>query len=317
MAAFSGLRASFRSGVVREPDFEESDVTAMGDPYVVYLRYRLLPTADETEFQAESLDLDTPDFSLHVGREGEGIHGPFAAVSTRPADGRPANLRVRTDIEAVLTFKKQHRSEQAARAAVRSFLEAWELDEVLRAPGKRPRFELEFAGSLIVDRGPPPGEEATYSVSGCGSFYVRPPNQKVVIEKFPEPPTQLQVDAHAKSLWRRWSRYLEREDTLSAAAYACLTYVETHLGPGEREAAKRLAVSRPVLRTIRQLSSTIGDDATARKFGSGARRQHTDAEVAFLEAAVTVLIRRVAEVAAAGDAASLAAIDLSDLPSRH
>jgi hypothetical protein len=138
----------------------------------------------------------------------------------------------------------------------------------------------------------------------------------VVVEKFPEPPTHLEVDAHTKTLWQRWSRYVAGEDTLPAAAYACLTYVETHFGPGGRDAAKRLAVSRGVLRGIRQLSSTIGDDATARKFASGTRRQHTDAEVAFLEAAVTVLIRRVAEVAAAGNASSLPAIDLSDLPRR-
>jgi hypothetical protein len=94
--------------VVREPDFEEpdDDVAAMGDPQVIYLRYRLIPTADETEFSAEALDVETPDFSVHVGREGEGIRGPFARVSARPADGSAHEPRVRPDIEAVFTFKK-------------------------------------------------------------------------------------------------------------------------------------------------------------------------------------------------------------------
>jgi hypothetical protein len=64
MAAFRVARTLVSGNpVVREPDFEEPDaVAAMGDPQVIYLRYRLIPTADETEFPAESLDVETPDF---------------------------------------------------------------------------------------------------------------------------------------------------------------------------------------------------------------------------------------------------------------
>jgi len=190
--------------VLREPNFEESDaVAAMGDPHVVYLRYKLTPTAVETEFHAESLDLETADFSVHVEREGEGIKDPFFAVSTRRADAPAHELRIRPEIEAVVRFKKQHRSARAAHDAVRRLLEAWELEEGLRAPGKGPRFEFEFAGSLIIDRGPLPGKEATYAVSGEGSFYVRAANQKVLVERFPEPPAQLELDVKVE--WRHVS----------------------------------------------------------------------------------------------------------------
>jgi hypothetical protein len=314
--AANGLGVSFRRRVVRESSFDEPEaVAAMGDPHVVYLRYRLVPTNDETEFRAASLDRETDDFSIHVGPQGEGLTGPFAAVSARPADEADADaLRVRLDIEAVFTFKVQHRSEHAAREAVRPFVEAWELDENLRAPGERPRFELEFAGSLIVDRTPAEGEQATYAVSGGGSFYVRPPTQVVVVEEFSEPPTQLVADAHAKNLWRRWERYLNGEDTLAAAAYACLTYVETEMGPGRQAAAARLGTSRAVLQKIGTLSSRVGDEATARKFDQTPRRAHTKGEIAFLEGAVTALMRRVAEVAAAGNASSLRPISLADFP---
>jgi hypothetical protein len=106
--------------VVRDPDFGETEtVAAMRDPHVVYLRYRLLPVDDATEFRAPSLDLETADFSLHVGPEGEGIKGPFFSIGTQLADADAA--RVRTDMEAVFTFKVQHRTERAAREAVRPF----------------------------------------------------------------------------------------------------------------------------------------------------------------------------------------------------
>jgi hypothetical protein len=153
-------------------------------------------------------------------------------------------------------------------------------------------------------------------VSGGGSFYVRPPTQTVVIEEFSEPPRQLIADEHAKTLWRRWSRYLDGEDTLPAAAYACLTYVESELGPREQRAAARLGISRQVLGRVRILASRVGDEATARKFDRQKRRAHTLNEIKFLETTITVLIRRVGEVAAVGDATSLSKITLGDLP-RH
>lgn len=287
----------------------------MGDPCVVYLRYRLVPTNDSTEFRAPSLDRETDEFVLHVGPQGEGVPGPFAAVSARPANDDGGELDVRPDVEAVFTFKAHHRSEQSAHAAVQPLLEAWQLEEALRQPGRPPRFRIEIAGSLVVDRAPPPGQEATYSLTGGGSLYVRPADETAVVEEFPEPPTQFFVDKHAKTLWQRWERYVNGEDTLPAAAYACLTYVQTEFGPGEREAATRLGVTRGLLRKIRELSSRTGDDATARKFAGQPRRAHTPEEIGFLENAITALIGRVAHIAATGDASRLHELNLNNLAS--
>lgn len=309
-------RLAFRL-MLNEPLFEEMDaVTAMGDPCVVYLRYRLVPTKDTIEFDAPSLDFETDEWVLHVGPEGEGVQGPFAAVGTGPAGDGRAKLEIRPDVEAVFTFKTQHRTEQAAYASVKPVLEAWQLEEGLRHAGQRPRFYFQLAGSLIVDRAPQPGKQATYAVSGGGSFYVRPADEKVVVEQLPEPPTEFVVDQHARTLWQRWERYLSGEDTLPAATYACLTYALTEFGPGPREAAARLRVSRGVLRKVGQLSSRVGDDATTRKFDGQSRRPHTLEEIAFLEAAITALIRRVAEVAATGNSSGLREIGVSDLDGR-
>jgi hypothetical protein len=59
------------------------------------------------------------------------------------------------------------------------------------------------------------------------------------------------------------------------------------------------------------LASEVGDEETARKFEARPRRAHTPAEVVFLEAAVTALIRRVGEVAADDVRAKIV---LADLP---
>jgi hypothetical protein len=104
-----------------------------------------------------------------------------------------------------------------------------------------------------------------------------------------------------------------RKDTLGAAAYACLSYIERVFASGEREAAAKLGVSRAVLETVRRLASTRGDEAAARKFETGPRQAHTPAEIALLEAAVTAIIRRVGEVAAVSNATSLPEIRLADL----
>lgn len=278
--------------MVREPDFGESqNVEVMGDPHVVYLRYRLVPA--NAEFRAPPIDIDNEDFSIHVGPAGEGVPGPFAATATRPAGVESDQPPSAPDTEAVFTFKKHHPSERAARDAVRSFLEAWELDDALRVPGRPPRFEFELAGSLIVDRAPPPGRDATYVVAGDSNFYVSPTHEAAVVDQIPQPPAGFVAEARTRTLWSRWEPYLKREDTLPAAAYACLTYIETEFGPGGRDAADRLRVSRKLLRRINELTSRIGDESTARKFDLTPRRAHTPEEIAFLEAAVTLLIRRV------------------------
>jgi hypothetical protein len=299
--------------VIDAPVFERSATeAAMGDPAVVYLRYRLVPTDPATEFRAPAIDRETDDWALHVGPEGEGLAGVFGVMSIRPA-GAPSDLEVRPEVEALFTCKTHYHDASAAHAAVLPVLEAWQLEESLREAGRRPRFQFEFAGSLVVDHAPQPGQEAQYVSTVGGSFYVRPKEQPVLVEAWSAPPTNLAVNEHARTLWQRWDRYLRGEDTLPVAAYACLTYLTATFGPGDREAAAALGVSRGVLRKVSELSSRVGDDETARKFDRQPRRAHTPEEVAFLERSVTALIRRVGELAAAADPSTLRQLDLTDL----
>jgi hypothetical protein len=300
--------------VVELADLGESDaVAAMGDPHVVYLRYAFAPTNPSIEFRVSGYDVEMDEFTLRVGPAGKGLPGLYtAAASMRPADASDDVGAAPPMLEVAVLFNAHYRSEIAAHESVRSVLEAWELAEQLRRPGRPPRFTFEWAGSCIVDRAPPSGQDPRYVTSAGGRFYVQPATKTVVVEELPPPPHGLASDDHAKTLWTRWAPYVEGADSLAAAAYACLTYVNSVFGPSPRDVATRLRVSRNVLARIAELSSRRGDPATARKFDAQPLRAHSPEEVAFLEQAITALIRRISELATCSNAAQLREIGLAD-----
>ena len=98
-------------------------------------------------------------------------------------------------------------------------------------------------------------------------------------------------------------------------AYFCLTVVEARSGPkGQKRpnAAKQLKVEPKVLSKLGELSSQVGDNQKARKFG-GSGRSHTDREERWLKETVLALIRRVGEYDS-DPKAPLPALTMADLP---
>src|SRR4051794_11067579 len=96
-------------------EFEQPEgIATMGDPHIVYLRYRLVPTHEAIEFRLHSFDHETDEWAMHVGPEGEGVDEPFAAVSDRPAVDATSQLPIRPEIEAVFTLKRHHQTEKSA-----------------------------------------------------------------------------------------------------------------------------------------------------------------------------------------------------------
>jgi hypothetical protein len=215
--------------------------------------------------------------------------------------------------EALVVFKTHYASEQEARDAVEPLLRSWEVERGLKA-GSPPSFRFEFGGSLIVDRGRRDGDETPYVVTGEGSFYVREPDEPPpTLEEYPEPPTSFAVDEHVETLWARWEAHLAGRESLAAAAYACLTYLEKVYADGRRGAAQKLGVSTAVLDTLGRLTSAVGDARATRKFTLAAGRPHTSKEMAWMQVTVTELVCRVGERAATGRPPS--PLTMSELPS--
>jgi hypothetical protein len=104
-------------------------------------------------------------------------------------------------------------------------------------------------------------------------------------------------------------------------AYFCLTLIEANAGDQEQakerkknrkreKAGKKYRISCEVLAKLGELTSTRGDEKTARK----SHRLHTPlsgAETRWIEAAVKAIIRRVAEI---DSDPILPEITMSDLP---
>jgi hypothetical protein len=92
-------------------------------------------------------------------------------------------------------------------------------------------------------------------------------------------------------------------------AYFCLTVLE-HAHGGRAGVASHYSIAKKVLDTLARLATDTGDERTARKV-TKRLRPISDAERAWLEAAVKALIRR-AGVVAAG--ASPSPLTMGDLP---
>jgi hypothetical protein len=96
-------------------------------------------------------------------------------------------------------------------------------------------------------------------------------------------------------------------------AYFCLTVIESGLGQKSkrRSAAQGYDISYEVLCKLGELTGGRGDPMTARKMDANLI-PHTQGEVAWIEATVRAIIRRVGQVAGG---ASVKQITMSDLPS--
>ena len=215
--------------------------------------------------------------------------------------------------DAVLAIqpKSHYASVEDARADIDPFLRSWEIDAALRFGRSELRFRYDDAE--IIDRNPPPpGASQTLKVSAAGSVSVVG-NLTVMVNRveYPSPPVLFLATPDVETLWHRFEGYRVGNEPLLSMAYFCLTLVEAKAG-GRVEAAEALGISQGVLSKLGELTSTRGDEGSARKFHRAIPLEPlAGAEQQWVKAAVKTIIGRTGEIAAGGE---LPDITMADLP---
>lgn len=201
--------------------------------------------------------------------------------------------------------------ETGAREAIDPFLRAWEIDADLNRNVGMIRFKFDRVD--IVDRDPPPTGASQVIYAQGDSFMVvgSSVTLHLTCPKYPDPPKTFRATPEVQHAHRRWLGYLSGKEPLQAMAYFVLTVLERAAG-GRREAVRAYQIDSDVLKAIGELSSTRGDENTARK--AGAHNQYQDLserEKQWLEMAIPRVIFRLGERASG---APLSLITLKDLP---
>jgi hypothetical protein len=141
----------------------------------------------------------------------------------------------------------------------------------------------------------------------------------VTRRKYPAPPQRFKVSPDVETLWHRYEGYQQGREPLLAMAYFCLSFLDWRgsqhpgLSPNRRRAASLYAIEYEVLKQLGNLTTNLGDEKTTRKIDEESlHREPTPGEVAWIEAAIKMIIRRVGEHAA--DSAACRPLSMCDLP---
>jgi hypothetical protein len=202
--------------------------------------------------------------------------------------------------------------EDEARRAVEPFLRAWEIEADLTSNIGMVRFKFDRAE--VIDRHPPPpGSSQVIEVkTGSVVSFSDSVSLHLTCSRYPQPPAIFRVTPEVQHAYRRWLGYRSGKEPLQSMAYFVLTLLESTAG-GRQNAARSFQIELPVLGAIGRLSSTKGDESTARKAGPGNQFQElSGSEKQWLEEAIRRVIHRLGEHASGG---TLSLISLRDLPS--
>jgi hypothetical protein len=256
------------------------------DPHVVALNYTLVTDPEAFEYKnPPAVDHETPAFRVRL------------------ADGR---LRAE--------MIEHYATPEAAREIVDPFVRAWEIDAALRRGRRECRFE--FDRPEMIDRNPEPGVAIAY----LGSMTLRATGTvrwaKVIATTYPAPPDGFMASQDVQALMLHFEAVVAGRERLVDAAYFCLTVLQRRVGGGKHEAADEFVIHVDVLRKVGFLTSDqVGDERTARKLSQKSTlRPHTGSELAWLQAAVRMMIRRLGEHDY-NPSATLPTITMADLPS--
>lgn len=201
--------------------------------------------------------------------------------------------------------------EDDARRAVDPFLRAWEIEADLTSNIGMIRFKFDRVD--VIDRNPPPpGSPQVIEIKGISSVsFVGSASLHLTCSKYPQPPATFRATPEVQHAYRRWLGYRSGKEPLQSMAYFVLTLLESAAG-SRQDAARSFQIDLPVLATIGRLSSTKGDESTARKAGPGNQFQElSGSEKQWLEEAVRRAIHRLGEHASGS---SLSLISLRELP---
>lgn len=190
-------------------------------------------------------------------------------------------------------------SEEAARSRVDSFLRSWEISAGLELGSSAIWFE--FNRSKIIDRNPPTsGDAQVLGAQGISSSEaVGTARMCEVRKRYPSPPSAFISCPDVETMWHRFESYREGKEPLTSMAYMCLSVLEASVTGKNRRAqvAKQYRIEKEVLGKLGYLTGDVGDEKTARKMSVSEKRKHTAREIAWIEAVVKGIIRRVGEYA--------------------
>jgi hypothetical protein len=264
----------------------------MNDPHVESLLYRL-KTAETLEFK------DPP-----------------------PLEYATDELRMSLAEGWLTVWPNDHfASEEDARATVEPYLRTWEASEAVRRFGRR-EMRFEFESSKVIDRDPPPpGAPQVVQVKSLEMRAELGIHIKGVLKKelcYPPPPEGFVASPEVEYMLARYEQYLKGEPLLTMA-YACLTFLRYFSENAPVENAHKkvehvYGVHKPVLDKLGNLTSVLGDYASARKVNAQSKhRPPSGKERRWIEQCVLTLIRRAGEHAA-DPQKNLPLIRMDDLP---
>ena len=212
-----------------------------------------------------------------------------------PVDHEEEGFRIRIEEGRVcFVMKDDHPTVDSAMEVVNSYISNWELDDALTS--KPNEFKLKFVKPEIVDRKPTPGE---HKVSADPVFWEFSTSVPTVTKgrPYPKPPVGLSLRRNDDVLLMlgRYEDLCNDRDKPTNVAYFCLTVVQ-ELAGGRTNATNKFGIEKKVLDKVGELTATKGGRALARKT-EGINQELTPGETRFLECAVKVFIRRVAEEA--------------------
>ncbi len=236
----------------------------MRDPHVVALKYRFESNDALIFDNAPPLERETDEFRMKL------------------KDGL-------TRFE----MKTHYADVPSARAVLERYLRTWEVDAGLIFDCDAIKFR--FIEPEIVDRSPDPDQPPVSVVTVTVTVPVETTVTRIVKPRYPEPPAGFVASPDVETMWTRFQGYRYGREPLSSMGYVCLTVLEASAG-GRKQAASRYGIDVQVLRKLGYLTSEIGDPKSMRKATSGNTvRAHTPAEVAWVDAVIRRLIRRVGE----------------------
>jgi hypothetical protein len=206
----------------------------MNDPHVSALKYRVKHNETINYENAQPLEYETDCFKVSI-------------------NGR----------EARFEMKEHFATAEQAREAVEPLIRRWEFTTALdRGPGE---FELVFLDAEVEDRKPTPG---VVHLKGAAMVLVGGTVSMVVGRgTYPQPPTNVAMNADVEAMALRYSRYREGKDTLAGMAYFCLTVLEQ--AAGNRSAIPAMfGIGSTVIGTLGRLTGGKGGHGGPQ--GSGA-----------------------------------------------
>lgn len=213
------------------------------------------------------------------------------------------------DARLVARPRSHFADEESARAALEPRLRAWEQRTFL---AEDVRITFKYGKTEIIDRDPVPGVTEVRPDPIALNAVVYAPTIIVGHATYPPPDPDFKVTPVTDRLSERIRRVRAGEAPLPAEAYWVLTQLETEYGTGKsarKSVAERLNVEEKVLQTLGRLTAQ-GDPNIGRK-ADRIEAPLTDAETAWLRAAIVRLARRVGEIEGG---ALPAMVTMADLP---